>query len=177
MTTLGKTLRSISNKLRRIETTWGSLCNLAKRVLLLALRDSAIKIISSKTNKRSVRVVKQRVVMTKIKAIKVDNCGKVSTCSACWPRHRFVHVDLSHSINMVQLVPASFIVLITEAQPHCYKSCPRHSGDGWPMETFWETEGRLDINRLESGLVNLKGSAWIHLLSVPKRDAGETAPI
>lgn len=40
-----------------------------------------------------------------------------------------------------------------------------------------ETAGKLCINGRESGLVNLKGSAWIHLLSVTKRDAGETVPI
>lgn len=42
----------------------------------------------------------------------------------------FVLVDLSHSVNMIQFVPDSLIVLITEVQPNSYKGCLRHSSDG-----------------------------------------------
>lgn len=150
-------------------TTLCSLYNPAKLVWSLTLNYPAIKY-SLVQNKQTLQSTKQKVVMTKIKVTIEDNCGKVNTPSSQ------LNTTLACTFESLNQ-HGSICSFLCSYNWSTAKACPRHSSDGRPMETFWETEGRLDINRLESGLVNLKGSAWIHLLSVPKRDAGETAPI
>lgn len=82
MAMLQNALQTISNTdfSARMATTWGSLYNLAKRVLLLALNHPAIKIFyrSKQTNTACMQSrTKREVVMTEIKVIKAVNCGKV----------------------------------------------------------------------------------------------------
>lgn len=93
-----------------------------------------------------------KVTMTLITVMVADNDRNVST----------------HSIALIRVILS---ICSTQHNQNLSKTWQWRLSDG----DISETEGRLGIKRLESGLVNLKGSAWIHLLSVLKRDAGETA--